>query len=119
MFIDPLQDDVRGYRMAIASRSAQAAAVPKVPSVFVDWSLSTTNGPKPSKVIMRKLVFHWSVDRGPCLERLCFSSARYISVQEEIAYGPACWLWDYLRRSGSGFPRFFFTTPVAESVPKG
>jgi NH3-dependent NAD+ synthetase len=24
--------------------------------------------------------------------------------EEEIAYGPACWLWDYLRRSGaSGF----------------
>lgn len=20
--------------------------------------------------------------------------------EEEIAYGPACWLWDYLRRSG-------------------
>ncbi len=24
--------------------------------------------------------------------------------EEEIAYGPACWLWDYLRRCGaSGF----------------
>ncbi len=23
--------------------------------------------------------------------------------EEEIAYGPACWLWDYLRRSG-GWP---------------
>ena len=28
----------------------------------------------------------------------------YHSPQEEIAFGPACWLWDYLRRSGaSGF----------------
>ena len=26
------------------------------------------------------------------------------TAEEEIAYGPACWLWDYLRRSGaSGF----------------
>jgi NAD+ synthase (glutamine-hydrolysing) len=24
------------------------------------------------------------------------------TVEEEIAYGPACWLWDYLRRSGAG-----------------
>jgi hypothetical protein len=23
-------------------------------------------------------------------------------VEEEIAYGPAVWLWDYLRRSGAG-----------------
>lgn len=29
---------------------------------------------------------------------------RYHSPEEEIAFGPACWLWDYLRRSGaSGF----------------
>jgi NAD+ synthase (glutamine-hydrolysing) len=30
--------------------------------------------------------------------------ARYHTPQEEIALGPACWLWDYLRRSkASGF----------------
>ena len=29
---------------------------------------------------------------------------RIYSPEEEIALGPACWLWDYLRRSGcSGF----------------
>lgn len=27
---------------------------------------------------------------------------RYHLPEEEIAYGPACWLWDYLRRSSSG-----------------
>ncbi|GAA6053129.1 hypothetical protein JCM3770_002867 [Rhodotorula araucariae] len=26
---------------------------------------------------------------------------RYNLPEEEIAYGPACWLWDYLRRSGT------------------
>ena len=29
---------------------------------------------------------------------------RYHEPEEEIARGPACWMWDYLRRSGaSGF----------------
>ena len=28
--------------------------------------------------------------------------ARIHQPEEEIALGPACWLWDYLRRSGSG-----------------
>lgn len=29
---------------------------------------------------------------------------RYHCPEEEIALGPSCWLWDYLRRSGaSGF----------------
>lgn len=26
---------------------------------------------------------------------------RYLLPEEEIAYGPACWLWDYVRRSGA------------------
>jgi NAD+ synthase (glutamine-hydrolysing) len=26
---------------------------------------------------------------------------RYHFPEEEIALGPACWLWDYLRRSGA------------------
>lgn len=26
---------------------------------------------------------------------------RYHDPYEEIALGPACWLWDYLRRSGA------------------
>ncbi|KAL5552441.1 hypothetical protein UlMin_002617 [Ulmus minor] len=39
--------------------------------------------------------------------KLCPSSPREINYhcpEEEIAFGPGCWLWDYLRRSGaSGF----------------
>ena len=30
-----------------------------------------------------------------------------LTPEQEIAYGPACWLWDYLRRSGLG--GFFLT----------
>ena len=28
-------------------------------------------------------------------------TVKYHKPQEEIAFGPACWLWDYLRRSGA------------------
>ncbi|XP_021816508.1 glutamine-dependent NAD(+) synthetase-like isoform X11 [Prunus avium] len=39
--------------------------------------------------------------------KMCLSSPlkiKYHSPEEEIAFGPGCWLWDYLRRSGaSGF----------------
>lgn len=28
-------------------------------------------------------------------------TARYHVPEEEVALGPACWLWDYLRRSGA------------------
>lgn len=27
---------------------------------------------------------------------------KYHTAEEEIRLGPACWLWDYLRRSGQG-----------------
>ena len=27
---------------------------------------------------------------------------RFLTPEEEILFGPACWLWDYLRRSGQG-----------------
>ncbi|KAM9832448.1 glutamine-dependent NAD(+) synthetase [Neosynchiropus ocellatus] len=29
-------------------------------------------------------------------------TCHYYSAEEEISLGPACWLWDYLRRSGQG-----------------
>jgi NAD+ synthase (glutamine-hydrolysing) len=108
---------VRAYRMAIASRSSQAASAPKVPSVFVDWSLSTTTGPRPSKSVARTLcladlthdthVTRHKFDSTNNLADLLVSApgaARYLSVYEEIAYGPASWLWDYLRRSGLPSP---------------
>ena len=35
------------------------------------------------------------------------------SPEEECALGPACWLWDYLRRSGAGG----FLLPLRYSIP--
>ncbi len=76
-------DDIRSFRAATASRSVQAANTKSLPHVRIDFKLVTPN----AKGIASPPV-----------------AIKYHTPQEEIAYGPACWLWDYLRRSGaSGF----------------
>ncbi|XP_018022782.1 glutamine-dependent NAD(+) synthetase [Hyalella azteca] len=75
-------EDIRVYRHMIASRCHLAAEAPAYPRVQVDFSLSSDND-------------------------LFLPSCSPISValptpEQEILYGPACWLWDYLRRSGQG-----------------
>jgi NAD+ synthase (glutamine-hydrolysing) len=76
-------EDVRAFRAATSSRGVQAMAVKRLPVVNVDFDLSQPRaGWAPTPIIQPK--FH--------------------IPEEEIAFGPACWLWDYLRRSGaSGF----------------
>mmetsp|Transcript_9027 Transcript_9027/g.18241 ORF Transcript_9027/g.18241 Transcript_9027/m.18241 type:complete len:711 (-) Transcript_9027:845-2977(-) len=78
--------DVVSYRSAMASRGLQSSN--------------------------RGSVFEISVKIALCLHKdqslQTFPSpaipVRYYTPEEEIAYGPACWLWDYLRRSGmAGF----------------
>lgn len=87
---------VRGYRCFSASRGVQAADAPKLPFIREDWSLcrnrlefiaiKDANGNTSSAVLARPIV------------------VRYHTPEEEIALGPAVWLWDYLRRCGaSGF----------------
>lgn len=73
-------DQVRSFRGAFISRMNQAAESAAVPRISVDFDL-TVNDPTipPSKI----------------------KGMQYHSPQEEIAYGPAAWLWDYLRRSGT------------------
>jgi NAD+ synthase (glutamine-hydrolysing) len=79
--------DVRSSRGSFNSRSAQAALAHRYQRIQIDIPLSPeVNG---RKRLMR-----------PTQE----ITARYHTPQEEIALGPACWLWDYLRRSkASGF----------------
>lgn len=76
-------EDVRAYRGAFISRMAQASDAKPVPRVHVAFDLTTSDPAlAPSKPI----------------------EVHYHTPEEEIANGPACWLWDYLRRSGtSGF----------------
>ncbi|XP_077985397.1 glutamine-dependent NAD(+) synthetase-like [Glandiceps talaboti] len=77
-------EDVRSFRGGFSSRGLQAASVKPYPRIMVDFSLSL------------------EVDIAlPTLQQIEW---RHHTLEEEIAFGPACWLWDYLRRSGqSGY----------------
>ncbi|XP_032494723.1 glutamine-dependent NAD(+) synthetase isoform X4 [Phocoena sinus] len=72
-------EDVRSYRAEISSRNLAASRVSPYPRVKVDFALS-------------------------CHEDLLEPLSepvewKYHSPAEEISLGPACWLWDFLRRS--------------------
>ena len=69
--------DVRAYRAGRASRHRQRVSMP-----MIDLDVNLCSDGAAS--VVRELRVH--------------------TPEEEIGYGPACWLWDYLRRSGaSGF----------------
>ncbi|MCA9960238.1 MAG: NAD(+) synthase, partial [Anaerolineales bacterium] len=75
-------EDVRAYRGSIGSLQVQTSHAQPVPRVIADFDLTHKLSLPPTPPI--DVVYH--------------------TPEEEIAYGPACWLWDYLRRSGtSGF----------------
>ncbi|XP_049851953.1 glutamine-dependent NAD(+) synthetase-like [Schistocerca gregaria] len=80
---------VRSARASIHSRCEQATSHrPYIPEVRVDFSL--THPPKRGTFYTRRL-------SQPVEVELC-------ELEQEMAFGPACWLWSYLRRSGaSGF----------------
>lgn len=71
-------DQVRSYRAAIGSRQRQASQATAVPRITIDATLTAP----PTAVATPPIAVH------------------YHTPEEEIGYGPACWLWDYLRRSG-------------------
>lgn len=81
--------DVHAYRSRASSITIQAAE-------------TQIHNPVPR--IRPTTPFSLSVDRNlyPVMARVQELST--FTVEEEIAKGPACWLWDYLRRSGmNGF----------------
>lgn len=73
-------EDVRSYRGAMVSRSVQASQSQPIPRIDVDFDLTEDE-----------------FRRAPSVPK----KVRYHLPEEEIAYGPSCWLWDYLRRSGA------------------
>jgi NAD+ synthase (glutamine-hydrolysing) len=75
-------EDIRSYRNQIRSLAHLAAGSPNYPRVVVDFSLS----PEHDTTLPIATSIEWV----------------YLRPEEEIAQGPACWLWDYLRRSGQG-----------------
>ncbi|CAK8690570.1 unnamed protein product [Clavelina lepadiformis] len=81
-------DDVlmrRGNRSSQAIVSAQENDYPRI--LLHDFTLCSTNSPINYELPLTPVV-NW----------------HFYSPEEEIGMGPACWLWDYLKRSGqSGF----------------
>ncbi|CAG5125956.1 unnamed protein product, partial [Candidula unifasciata] len=75
-------EDIRSYKTHIKSRCEVAASSKAFPRIIVDFSLSEGE-------------YNLLADTKPI-------SFTFLSPEEEIRYGPACWLWDYLRRSGQG-----------------
>ncbi|KAG5041561.1 hypothetical protein JHK85_014037 [Glycine max] len=77
-------DVVASLRGSLSSFQEQASCKTKVPSVEVPYSLCLPFNLKTRLSLPLKIKYH--------------------TPEEEIAFGPGCWLWDYLRRSGaSGF----------------
>ncbi|KAG7093662.1 glutamine-dependent NAD(+) synthetase [Marasmius oreades] len=76
-------EDVRSYRLR-HSRNMQAAQAESYHRIEVDSDLS------------EKVPLEEDVSRYRATEA---QQVRYHIPEEEIALGPACWLWDYLRRS--------------------
>ncbi|PGH02600.1 hypothetical protein AJ79_07604 [Helicocarpus griseus UAMH5409] len=79
-------EEVRSFRTSV-SRSSQGSQAPAYQRIEAPISLSK-----------RSDSLNPNVKPSPDIE------LEYHSPEEEIALGPACWLWDYLRRSRqSGF----------------
>ena len=78
-------DQVITYRSSTQSRNLQADASDSLETVHVEFSLVRSD---------------YSAETSPTTP----ISANILDPMEEIARGPAIWLWDYLRRSsGNGF----------------
>ena len=82
----------RSYRNMCRSRSLRGASGVRYPRVQLDYALS-----QPGHYLPATPSFQW----------------QYHAPEEEILLGPACWLWDYLRRSGQGG----FFLPLSGKVP--
>lgn len=79
-------EDVRAYR-ALASHGIQSRLSPVYERKHICVELSPDS-------------INFDVSIEPTIPRPCF----YHLPEEEIALGPACWLWDYVRRcKGAGF----------------
>lgn len=74
-------DAIRSYRASISSRGDQAAEVDAMPRVVVD---------------------DFALGGSVHLVETPPTTVRTYKPAEEIGLGPACWLWDYLKRSGAG-----------------
>ncbi|XP_011881555.1 PREDICTED: glutamine-dependent NAD(+) synthetase [Vollenhovia emeryi] len=89
-------EDIRNYRNSIRSRSHAAAASPSYPRVKIDFALT------PESLISNPPDRPLDGVQDVYGDNEGHSSLVYHTAEEEIAMAPACWLWDYLRRSCQG-----------------
>ncbi|KAH8146825.1 uncharacterized protein LAJ45_09199 [Morchella importuna] len=75
-------EEVRSYRFA-PSRGQQAVQNTPYPRIEADMSISAEGSTVDLSIQPTKAI-----------------DVRFHTAEEEIALGPACWLWDYLRRCG-------------------
>lgn len=75
-------EEIRTQRNHTRSMAHMSSGSPSYIRVHVDFSLCPPN----DTTLNCSLPLEW----------------HYLKPEEEIAQGPACWLWDYLRRSGQG-----------------
>ena len=104
-------NDIRSYRAGVASFQEQASVLTKIiPQIDLrHFSIvissknaatttnleSPTSTSNPSSSSSSTLGINLSIVTNPRI------IPRIHSAEEECALGPACWLWDYLRRSGT------------------
>jgi NAD+ synthase (glutamine-hydrolysing) len=107
-------DEVVSHRGSVASLQEQAAMAPSMPLVEVDFALChgyhdgirDEGDAKGGAATTKKYADGEKDHRTKPGIRLPSPpiTPTILAPEEEIARGPACWLWDYLRRSGaSGF----------------
>ena len=66
--------------------------------------LQAVSGPRYERFRANLRISSSDADFDPDIRATPAQTLRYHTPEEEIALGPACWLWDYLRRSGqAGF----------------
>lgn len=79
-------DDIKMYRASIPSLGIQAANV---------------NKRKPNRSILMEDVYVLSEEGKEGIPTVPMEAPRYSTPEEECCLGPACWLWDYMRRTGA------------------
>jgi NAD+ synthase (glutamine-hydrolysing) len=89
-------DEIKNYRNLTSSRAVQSSEISGFPRIYVDFEM-VSGGLSP--------LFKLSKPIEPV----------YLRPEEEIALGPACWLWDYLRRSKQGG----FFLPLSGGIDSG
>ena len=81
-------DDIKSYRASIPSFGVQTAQMRQTEK-------------NPSVLFHDNIVMCRGMMNGSWPQLSSEISLKFHSAQEECCMGPACWLWDYLRRSGA------------------